>query len=200
MEYSIESFKKDCINHPPEYVISKWVMEKLPFIFNGNYENYINAKLRISNLLNIDSCSIIFVGSSSTGFSLSPKKNYKEFDDSSDIDIAIISYHYFNIAWHTLVNINLYDQVPVAVNSIMDHRTRLIYYGTIATDKILGILPFGEIWLNAMTELSNIPEFADKNINFRLYKDHESLRAYHVNNINKNITNAIDVEPESKTL
>ena len=200
MIYSLDSFKEDCIACPPEYIISKWVMEKLPFIFNDNYENYINAKLLISKLLKIDSCSIIFVGSSSTGFSLNPKKEFRTFNAASDIDIAIISYHYFNIAWHALINADIRDMVPSVVNAINEHRQRLIYYGTIATDRILGILPFGGEWLQAMNELSNVSEFADRKINFRLYKDHESLRAYHVNNINKNIFNTFGVEPESKLL
>ena len=196
IELAIDDFKSDFQNHSYEFLTSKWVLEKIPYIFNNNSEDYINAKLNLSSLINVDSCSIIFVGSASTGFSLSPNKNFKKFNDRSDIDIAIISHYYFDVAWHALRNIEDYKEMPEVAESIRLHRQRYIYYGTIATDKILGLMPFGKEWLAAIENLKTFPVFENRDINFRLYRDHESLRAYHINNFKRNLSDTLGVKSQ----
>lgn len=97
-EISIEEFKKDFKNSTLDFVSSKWIFERVPFVFGGDYESFISTKLFIAKAVGVDSCSIFFVGSSSVGFSLNPAKNLKPFDNDSDIDIAIVSHYYFDIA------------------------------------------------------------------------------------------------------
>ncbi len=181
-------------------MISKWIIEKIPYIFGGDYETFIHTKIQIGEMLGVDSCAVIFVGSASTGFSLSPNKNFKSFDEYSDIDIAIISNYHFNIAWHSIRNVDINKQMPEVKNSIIDHRQRLVFWGTIATDKILGLMPFAKDWMMAIEELHNNPIFENREINFRLYQDYDSLRAYHKNNLEKNLVNVLGVQPQSITL
>ena len=192
----IEELRCDIKNESPEYVTSKWIIEKIPYIFGEDKPLYLRIKHKLSILLNVDSCSIIFVGSAGTGFSLNPNKGFKTFDDSSDIDIAIVSNYYFEIAWQAIINVDVEKQMPKVKESIYDHRKRLIYYGTIATDKILGLMPFAQQWLLAIQRLSEESIFENREIHFRLYRNHESLRAYHVNNIRVSFANMIDDKPE----
>lgn len=196
----ISEFKNDYRIHSADFVISKWIIEKIPHIFNGDYDSFIKTKLLIGHLLDVDSCSVVFVGSCSTGFSLNPRKHFKLYNKKSDIDIAIVSNYHFNIAWHCIRNIDITQLLPDAVISINDHRQRLVFWGTIATDRILGLLPFGEQWLKAIEILRENPIFENRDINFRLYQDHDSLRAYHRDNLRKNIANIINVQPQSITL
>lgn len=196
IEQNIDLFKSDFKRYSYEFLTSKWVLEKIPHIFNNDSEMYISTKLKLASMINVDSCSIIFVGSASTGFSLSPNKNFRKFNDKSDIDIAIISHYYFDIAWHTLRNIDIYSLSPEAAMSIKAHREKYIYYGTIATDKILGLLPFGKEWMAAIEDLKKSHIFENRDINFRLYRDHESLRAYHINNFKRNLSNSFGVKSE----
>lgn len=196
IEDDILLFKADFKQHPYEFLTSKWVLEKIPYIFNNDSEAYIKTKLKLASMINVDSCSIIFVGSASTGFSLSPMEKFRKFNDKSDIDIAIISHYYFDVAWHTLRNIDIYRLSHDAVLSIKEHRERYIYYGTIATDKILGLLPFGKEWLAAIESLKESPIFENRDINFRLYRDHESLREYHINNFKRNLSDSFGVKSE----
>ena len=98
----LDELVEDCSAGNDEYVVSKWITEKVPAIFNGNFEQFVKVKLSIAKQLGIDSCSVVFVGSSCTGFSMNPSKDFKEFDEKSDIDIAIVSYYYFNVAWRWL--------------------------------------------------------------------------------------------------
>lgn len=199
MEYNknIEQFAEDFDKYDYDFLISKWVVEKLPHIFNGDYEKFLKIKLKLSKMLNVDSCSIIFVGSSCTGFSLSPHKKFKEFNGNSDIDIAIISHYHFDVAWHTIRNIDLFKQSYEVQESIREHTARLIYWGTIATDKILGLMPFANEWLHAIEEIEKETMFENRKINFRLYQDHEALRAYHLNNFKTNLSAMVGVKSES---
>lgn len=182
-----EELTKEIIDYHPHYISSKWILERIPFLFEDDVELYIDWKEKLGNLIKVDSKSIAFTGSSAVGISLNPSKNFKSFTEESDIDIAIISNYYFDISWHYLRNIGpkRHRLKPAEKLSIKDHRERLIYWGTIATDKIIQILPFGKTWLNAINEMQKIKPTLNREINFRIYKDFESLREYQSNCIGK---------------
>jgi len=178
---------EDLTKEPSSYITSKWIVERVPFVFNKDLDAYIDWKERLSLLIEVDSKSIVLTGSSAVGFSLNPEKNLKAFDDKSDVDVAVISPHYFDVSWHFLRNIGtrIYKLNPKEKNAIADHRQRLIYWGIIATDKILHILPFGLKWEKALSEMRKVKPTEDREINLRIYKDFEALRAYQIDGINK---------------
>lgn len=182
-----ESLVADILNEPVSYTTSKWIIERIPHLFNGDLEKYIDWKERLSTLIGVDGKAIVFTGSASVGISLNPNKNFKEFTSDSDIDVAIISNHYFDVAWHFLRNIGpKYHRLKQSEkNSIDDHRQRLIYFGTIATDKIVQLLPFGKEWVDAMVEMGTIDPTKNRQINFRIYKDFEALKSYHISGVIK---------------
>ena len=173
-------FLDDIINEPVSYTTSKWIIERIPHIFDNNLENYIDWKERLSTLIGVDSKAIVFTGTSCVGFSLNPKKNFKAFQDDSDIDVAVVSSHLFESAWHYLRNIGpKYHRLkPLVKTAIIEHRERFIYHGTIATDRIVHILPFGKEWVNAMNEMRKLDPTKNRDINFRIYKDFEALKSY----------------------
>lgn len=181
----IDIFLEDLKSKSPSFVAMKWIIERTPFLFGKNRIEYINWKELLSKKIGIDGKSIIFTGSSCAGFSLNPNKNFRKFDKESDIDIAIISNHYFDISWHYLRNLGTsrYSLNPEQKASVNDHVNRLIYWGTIATDKILEILPFGACWFTELQSMSSYAPTEDHDINIRIYKDFESLKAYQANNI-----------------
>jgi predicted nucleotidyltransferase len=181
----LSDFKREITNSDISYMTSKWIVEKIPFIFSNDFENYIKWKEILAKKIGVDSKAIVLTGSSSVGFSLNPEKKLRAFTPESDIDIAIISQHYFDLSWHFLRNVGTkrYDYSKKENDAIDDHRLRLIYWGTIATDKIIQILPFGKIWVKALNEMALIEPTKDRIINIRIYKDFEALRAYHLNNL-----------------
>lgn len=182
-----EELTQEIIDYHPNYISSKWILERVPYIFNDDFEMYIDWKERLGNLIGVDGKAITFTGSSAVGISLNPEKNFKKFDDKSDIDVAIISSHYFDVSWHHLRNLGpkRHKLKWKEKEAIKDHRARLIYWGTIATDKIIQILPFGKKWMLAMDEMRKIEPTKDRDINFRIYKDFESLREYQSEGIGK---------------
>lgn len=182
-----DKFIQDLKTLPVSFVCSKWLLEATPYIFNNDQEKHIKWKEILSEQILVDSKAICFIGSSCTGFSLSPENDFKPFSNESDVDVAIISGHHFDISWHHLRNLGtkLYSLTPREKNIVEDHVTRLIYWGTIATDKILQILPFAIKWQKAIDKMKTVGPTIKKEINFRIYKDFEALRAYQLMNLNQ---------------
>ena len=196
----IDEFKKDFEENSLEYVSSKWIFERVPYLIGDDYSSFINTRLFITKSLGVDSCSIFFVGSSSVGFSLNPFKNLKPFDEYSDIDIAIISHYYFDVAWRTIQDIDFTKASTQIQTAIKEHRDRLIYWEIIALDKILGVMPFAKIWMGMLESLKEQPFFSNRKISYRLYRNHEALRRYQINNFQKALPQLLGVEPLSITL
>lgn len=198
----LDSLLSDCSDpqKPYEIVVSKWIVENTPAIFGGNKEEFLRIKSIIAQGLNVDMCSVVFVGSSCTGFSLNPNKDFKVFDDSSDIDIAIISHHHFNIAWRWMRQADLSNLKSAERYAIKQHKLHFVFDGTIATDMILPLLPFGAEWGSVLAAISNEPVFGGKEIHFRLYQDHKSLIDYHVNNVKNNMSTMLGIEAQEVTL
>ena len=158
-------------------------MEKTPDIFYNKEMQYYEWKHKMASGLQVDARDIIVTGSACLGYSLNPKKNFKKFNEKSDIDVGVISNDYFDIAWHELRNKKYYKLDNNMKRALEDHKNRLIYWGTIATDKILPLLSFGKHWNKVINELKCIPPVNDREINFRIYKDNKSFRDYQLNSI-----------------
>lgn len=180
-----ELFVEDLLSRSPEKTISVWMIESIPYAFNDDLNLYVNWKHVLSDKIGVDSSSILLTGSGSVGVSLNPYKNYRDFNLDSDIDVAIISDYYFNEAWRYMRNLGsgIHKLPPPPKQAILKHVSKYIYWGTIATDLILSYLPFGKKWRKALEEMSHIEPTIDRTINARIYKDFESLRAYHTNNL-----------------
>lgn len=178
-------FVQELIAKEPEKIASLWLLERIPYVFDDNLEAYIDWKHSLSQRIGIDSNSLLLVGSSCAGVSLSPYKNYKPFDDSSDIDVAVVSDYHFNEAWRTLRNLGsrIHRLRPKERQSVDDHVKKYIYWGTIATDYILPLFPFHKQWEEALKSMSEVYPTQGREIKARIYKDFESLRNYHLNNL-----------------
>lgn len=134
----------------PKNFVSHHIIEPVPFAFGGNLSAWIEWKRNLADLLEIDPYDIVMTGSAALGFSLNPSKNFKPFDETSDFDCGIISEYHFNIAWRHLRQTQIKwltygKKLKTALNT---HRSEYIFDGTIATDRIMGILPFGQDWQN----------------------------------------------------
>lgn len=179
MPNDITNAKNDLERLPTSIFITKWIIDSVPYVFRNNYQNYIIWRHSLAKKLKIDPSDIIITGSACLGFSLNPNKNFRNFGDNSDIDVSIISEYYFNIGWHDLVALSDLSRVnQKIIASIQDHRNRLIYWGTLATDRILPILSFGYEWNNIIVTMNKMDELNGKEIKFRIYKDSKSLRDY----------------------
>lgn len=173
-------FRSDLEQLPVSFLVSKWIIDRVPAIFGTDNLSYIEWKEELCKRLQVDSRAMLLIGSACCGFSLNPYKNLRDFDSDSDIDIALVSNRHFDLSWHVLRNLGsrYYSLTPRQKNDVDEHRNRLVYYGCIATDKILPLLPFAKAWIPALEETSSNSQMGGREAKVRVYRDFESLRAY----------------------
>ena len=193
MEETKKQFLDDLVVYPTDLLVSVWIINRIPHIFNQDLRAYAVWRHLLAKELGVDASALLITGSAAFGVSLNPYKNYRYFDDSSDIDVAVISDYHFMEAWRTLRNIGteLHGMSPKVKQSVTDHVQRYIYWGTIATDKLLPLFSFGKKWSNGLETISKMAPTISRKINVRVYKDLDSLRAYQVNNLTKLKTEAL---------
>lgn len=174
----------DLKNLSPEDFIARHIFDKHPVVFS-NRENFVKWKGELAKAIDVDAAAITIVGSSNVCISLNYNKSFRDFHSLSDIDVAVISQHYFQASWRYLrsngnVRMRLNEKQRAAWD---EHVHRLIFWGTIATDKIIGLLPFGGVWLDASKNASKAVDIANREVKFRIYADYESLRAYQLQSV-----------------
>lgn len=170
----------------PSVVVAEHVLERVPHIFGDDWSLFRNWRAQLAAGLDVDPCDISITGSACVGVSLSPRKNFSDFDDRSDVDVAVISPYHFDLAWRCLRAFCLADaRSPRERQAVISHRENYIYWGCIATDRILRLMPFSKQWLVASSEMRGVPPTEGRDVNFRIYRDYDSLRSYQTNGIRK---------------
>ncbi len=184
MEVVRNNFMEALFKEPPELLASVWILDRVPHIF-ADLRSYAIWRSELARRIEVDPSSLFITGSAAFGISLNPYKNYKFFDDDSDIDVAVVSSHHFTLAWRTLRSLGSrrYSLGRAAIASVNDHVSKYIYWGTIATDKILHILPFNEQWSKALDDMREIDPTKGRSVKIRIYNDLDSLRGYQANNL-----------------
>lgn len=173
-----------------DFFVTDRLLSGTPSIFN-NRVTYVEWRHFAAKLLGVDPSEIYIVGSASIGYSLNPGKEYKKFDDDSDIDVAIVSHSHFEQAWSDLVDHvdRIYSESGKRVNpqakKKINYIRRLTFDKCIALDRHLPNVSFGIKWGSARKKL--IAEIGEphlgKDLNFRLYRDVNSLRKYQIRSV-----------------
>ncbi len=172
--------------------LEEHVFDCVPHVFAGDRAAYVGWKRALGAAIDVDPACLTIVGSAAVGCSLSPVQNLKPFDSSSDVDVAVISNYHFTVAWRYLrMNGTRRLKVDARTRNAWDeHVNKYIYWGTIATDKLLGVLPFGLEWLKATGGMSSIEPTKGRDVNLRIYADYEALRAYQMMSV-RNVREAL---------
>src|SRR5437867_2216858 len=131
-----EQLRADLLELQPDFFASKWVIERIPYIFGDDSVAFWTWKHKLARLLDVDAASLLIVGSAAVGVSLSPNKNFRKFEAASDVDVAVVSNHHFDLVWRWLRALGAERyKWPVEVQRAIDeHRRRLVYWGIMATD------------------------------------------------------------------
>lgn len=184
---SIASIKDDLLRLKPQDFLIRWFLKKPPYIFGEDNSAHNVWKKIIAEELGVSLFDLMIVGSAAVGRSLNPAKNLAAFTQDSDIDIAVVSAHYFDLSWRWMRRLgsDRYRLPKPAQDWIKEHEARLVYWGAIATDQLLQYMPFGPTWVQKIAAYSNRAPADGREINLRLYRDHESLEAYLTRSIRK---------------
>ena len=180
-----EAFIEALRNESPVAFVENYLFDRIPAVFAGDRALFIAWKRVLAQKIEVDPACITIVGSAATGSSLNPSKNFKSFDETSDIDVAVVSPYHFSVGWRYLRMNGLRRlRVDKKTRNAWDQHVNLyIYWGTLATDKLLGVLPFGLQWINATSHMAQIAPTLGRAINLRIYTDYDSLRAYQVQGV-----------------
>src|SRR5262249_14393666 len=86
------------------------LLSRVPWIFNNDAQLFARWRRAVGRAAGVRANDVYLVGSGATGYSLSPTKPGSEFRQSgsasarpSDIDIAIVNFELFELAWNTIV-------------------------------------------------------------------------------------------------
>lgn len=184
MASSSEEFLAALETKRSDFFVEAFVLDRVPHVFGGDREGYLQWKIDLGRRLDVDPAEIVVVGSGGAGLSLNPHKNFRPFDMDSDIDVAVISAHHFEVGWRWLRSLGArFYALPFEVQQVVKaHQDLYIYWGAIATDRLLAHLPFGSTWLPLLSEVSGKSPADGREVNVRLYRDWAALRDYQVRN------------------
>ena len=169
----------------PAAFVENHLFDRIPAIFADDRALFVSWKRSLAERIEVDPACVTIVGSAATGASLNPTKNFRLFDDGSDVDVAIVSPYHFAVAWRYL-RMNSARRLRVDARTRIawdEHVKRYIYWGTIATDRLLGVLPFGLEWIKAKSAVGGLHPTSGRAVNLRIYADYDSLRAYHIHGV-----------------
>ena len=175
------------LTRDPRDFVSHFLFEPIPFAFRNDFVSWIEWKTELARGVDVDPYDIVLTGSAAVGFSLNPKKGYKAFDDASDIDCGVVSQHYFETAWRYLRQLrpSWLSLPPESKRAIVAHQRNYVFAGSIATDSILALLPFGSAWQRALDQMSRKAPTIGRDIKLHIYRDYESLRHYQSSGIER---------------
>ncbi|WP_148311550.1 hypothetical protein [Amycolatopsis japonica] len=152
--------------------------------------NYVRWRHRVATQLDVDPMAVQLVGSARLGYSMNPRKEYKRFDEDSDLDIAVVSLELFDKAWSELRHI-IDNQ---SLEGKKNYLRKLVFEECIALDIVLPHLSFGEQWSQArdlfIQDLGR--DFRNCSVNYRLYRNHRSLRSYQLKSVSTARDRAIE--------
>jgi len=137
---------------------------------------HTSLKQRIAGKFHISQADVVIVGSAKLGFSIAPEKRFREFGESSDIDVAIVSSEFYVKVWYELFN---YERS----GTYWEHAKEFEHYcfrGWIRPDKLprSTVYPFSKSWWDFFQSLTSSGEFGPYKIRAALYHSKHFIDAY----------------------
>ncbi|MFE0645770.1 hypothetical protein ACFW2Y_29785 [Streptomyces sp. NPDC058877] len=164
-----------------DYFVTARLFDGTPAVWPQEL-SYIRWRHLVATELGVDPMAVQLVGSARLGYSMNPKKNFRRFREGSDLDIAVISPELFDKAWAELREIIEDDLFSGNKNYLR----KLVFEECIALDIVLPRLSFGEQWSRSrdlfIQDLGST--FSNCEVNYRLYRNHRSLRNYQLKSVN----------------
>ncbi|RZE63060.1 hypothetical protein C0R01_17700 [Streptomyces albidoflavus] len=164
-----------------DYFVTARLFDGTPAVWPQEI-NYIKWRHLVATELGVDPMAVQLVGSARLGYSINPRKNFRKFQEDSDLDIAVISPELFDRAWAELREI-IEDEL---FSQKKNYLRKLVFEECIALDIVLPRLSFGEQWSRSrdlfIQDLGGA--FRNCEVNYRLYRNHRSLRSYQVKSVN----------------
>jgi hypothetical protein len=172
------------ISYTNEELVERYIWFGTPAVFSDCEQTYYDLKREISTQFPVKSKNnIIVVGSAKLGFSIAPRKRFRDIQDESDIDVAIIDEELFDSYWERLFEFN----INVKSRSEKDddlYRKFLQYFfkGWLRPD----LFPFNftgkREWFDFFSGIS-YKKYDKRKVAAAIYKNEYFFKKYHEENI-----------------
>jgi hypothetical protein len=169
----LRRFQEDLNKLPVKDVVRKHICTGQPYALSE--DEYFELRRDVSEEFKLHPSAVIVVGSSRTGFSLSPDERYRELRPRSDIDVAIVSAERFDEYWELVFN---YSRGDVAW-SPTKFKNRL-FSGWIDPRFLPNTDAFvaARRWSEFFDRLMQSSKYGRRTITARLYRSWDRLEAY----------------------
>jgi hypothetical protein len=191
---SAQEFETVLLSKPLDLIVEEFIFQGEPYVFRNQFAFFNLLIKHLSKELGVAEQNMTIVGSAKVGFSLNPENFPRQFSETSDIDVLVISEQLFDTIWMTLLKWH-YPRRFVSLGKTegewQQRRRKEIFWGWLVPNEIQyeGI-SFPEVlkplrdlsvkWFNAFQSLSLYPEFAARTVTGRLYRTREHALRYHV--------------------
>ena len=182
MKAAIETKSADEIYD--EYFISGevWIFKNL---FGEHwFEQYDKFKKYIAQKLGVHYNNIGIAGSAKLGFSLNPTKNFKTFNDRSDIDIIIVSQKLFIEFWEQYLR-DSYN--PTTRINNMHHVSFCVFRKYMTLDSFRNNEYYND-WLRKTGGFEKDIQLhfqIENEIHYRIFESWDSVKMYYMSSINE---------------
>ena len=148
------------------------------------FEQYDRFKKYVAQKLDVHYNNIGIAGSAKLGFSLNPKKNYKVFNDDSDLDIIVVSQKLFNEFWEQY----LYDSYnPTTGINKKNVVSFYIFRKYIALDCFRNNEYYNN-WIkktNGFEKDIQVLFKIENEVHYRIFESWDSVKMYYISSINR---------------
>ena len=164
-----------------ERIMNKYLLFGIPYLYRYDENTYFELKEEISEHFKIQQTQVYVVGSAKLGFSISPNKRFKDMDEDSDIDVAIIDEKLFDDYWKRVYSLNI-DLMSRSENDDFKYRKFVSYLfkGWVRPDCFP--LKMSNEWFEYFKGLYGK---YNRKVAVGIYRDNDFFMGYHRNNILK---------------
>lgn len=180
----LEEFKEKLLQDDIREVYQRYLLGHDTWYFrhykdlNDYAQQYDNFKLYMSKKLNLHVNNIAIVGSAKLGFSLSPTKDYRAFNEDSDIDLVVVSESVFKSSWQAYRDLQLRGYLTTYAPEAKE-----VFKGFLSLKNLDTNASFFDLWSRKVEPLKkdfqtvfSIPH----EVNYRVYDSWESVERYHL--------------------
>jgi hypothetical protein len=184
----VDRFCSDLKALQPTEVIRKHITTGMPVFLTD--ELYFKLRSLIADQFQLHPSAVVLVGSCRTGFSIVPKKRYREAQPNSDLDVAIVSQERFDFYWDAVFAYSVIDRAWKRSGEYRQF-VRMLFDGWIDPRGLPNVPRFEQAtyWAAFFDSLMRSRQFGPRRISARLYRTWSRLEAYQERAVRQCIAN-----------
>ena len=142
-------------------------------------DDYYELRRLVAKEFELHPSAVILVGSCRIGFSIRPRRRYRQATAASDLDVAMVSREQFDRYWDGVFE---YARLDAAWKQTRDYNkfVRMLFNGWIDPRGLPPVPTFtqSQRWVTFFDELMQSRRFGSRRITARLYRNWERLESY----------------------